>query len=504
MKIIVNNTYSKIENTNDIELIKSLHECLSYYVEGYMFTKAYRQGWFKNGEFIHWDGKKHLLSRKLEFPTGLLETVCEFLTNHNQSYEVEDRRKIPKQNERIPIKGFIPRQYQKEAVETFIEKGRGVLRIGTGGGKSLIAAMIAGYYNVPTVIYVIGKDLLYQFYETFTKIFNENIVGMIGDGICDPKRITICSVWSATTAFNKKADSEDNEWDPEVNFNDDVSKAQIKKTISSAQLSIFDEAHYLGTETLQTIYKASKNCYYFCGLSGTDWRTDGADLLLEAVCGKRIFNLTSSELIKQGFLVQPKILMIEVPDCGKVKKHYPTVYSKCLVEHEARNKLICSAAQRLYEQGRKVLILVRQIKHGKSLKSMLPGAEFVSGQLAGSDRIELRDAFLGGEVKFLISTSIYDTGVDIPELDGLILAGGGKSSVKALQRIGRVVRTGKGKQDALVVDFIDKAPYLNKHSLVRYSVYRTEPLFKIKLKGNLSDKKSNKILKDLQKIIKNH
>jgi type I site-specific restriction endonuclease len=46
-------------------------------------------------------------------------------------------------------------------------------------------------------------------------------------------------------------------------------------------------------------------------------------------------------------------------------------------------------------------------------------------------------------------------GVDVPALDALVLAGGGKSSTRHLQRIGRVCRPYKDKTHGVVVDFDD-------------------------------------------------
>jgi hypothetical protein len=70
-------------------------------------------------------------------------------------------------------------------------------------------------------------------------------------------------------------------------------------------------------------------------------------------------------------------------------------------------------------------------------------------------------------------------GVDIKCLSALILAGGGKSYVKALQRIGRVIRSYPGKKFAAIVDFYDDIKYLKAHSINRCKIYMTENGFKV-------------------------
>jgi superfamily II DNA or RNA helicase len=84
-----------------------------------------------------------------------------------------------------------------------------------------------------------------------------------------------------------------------------------------------------------------------------------------------------------------------------------------------------------------------------------------------------------GELDVLVASKIFDQGIDIPELNSLVLAGSGKSSARALQRIGRVIRKGKDKKDAIVVDFYDQCKYLREHSKARKNIYMTEPGFKI-------------------------
>lgn len=486
LTIVVNNVWSKISGMQDITLVDNIDKITSYYVEGYQYTKAFREGYYdrKSGRFLHWDGKKHLLTQKMVFPSGLLSRVTGFLESRNVPYMIDDRRPFVGQGEDLEIKKFEPREYQKEAVEAAMAVGRGIIRVGTGGGKTLIAGMLAAKYNIPTMIYVVGKDLLYQFHREIRKMLGIPI-GIIGDGHCVIKQINICSVWTAVTAFGLKAQVslDDEDWNPEVTEIGADQKQAIKTAIERTGLAIFDEAHFLATDTLQSIFKASKNCRYLFGLSGTDWRDDGADLLLESVCGPRIYNMPSSKLISLGYLVPPKIVLYEVPPMEEAQaRNYMSVYSKYIVHNEIRNDLIVDTARKLMEKGRKVLILVRYLSHGRELASKLSDIPlyFVNGEVDGTTREEVKSAFEGGELKCLVASSVFDIGVDLPTLDALILAGGGKSTVRTLQRIGRVIRLSEGKTDAFVVDFIDNARYLDKHSATRITVYETEPAFKIK------------------------
>jgi superfamily II DNA or RNA helicase len=70
-------------------------------------------------------------------------------------------------------------------------------------------------------------------------------------------------------------------------------------------------------------------------------------------------------------------------------------------------------------------------------------------------------------------------------LDALILAGGGKSPTRALQRVGRVIRRhtypdGRVKKDAYVYHLDDYLKYTHEHAQSCKRIYRSEPKFDIR------------------------
>jgi superfamily II DNA or RNA helicase len=504
MIITINNVWSKVSELQDIDIIDALDTELSFFIEGYQYTKKYREGWFdKSGNFIHWDGKKHLLTRKLAFPTGLLERVKNFFSLRNIDFVIEDKREKFILNE-IPLYYYNPRDYQIDALVCALKNERGMLRLGTGAGKTVLAAMMIAKYNLPTMVYVVGKDLLYQFHKELFKALKQDI-GIIGDGECVVKKINVCSVWTAITSFGLKqqVSLDDGDWDPEIMEVPVEHKRLIKKTIENSIVSIYDEAHYLATDTIQSIYKTAKKSRYIFGLTATNWRDDGADLLLESICGPKIFNLPSSDLIKKKVLVPPLIKIFNVPSIPNLTGKYHSVYSQYIVKNDVRNGLIVQSAEALIKKGRRLLILVRHIVHGNILAKLLSHIPlyFVNGAVDGQTRMEVKEAFETGKLKCLIASSVYDLGIDIPCLDALILGGGGKSTVRALQRIGRVIRGMEGKSDAIVVDFFDNAKYLDKHSSIRIAVYKTESQFVLKFPEGFKYDKLKKHKKIKEKII---
>ena len=79
----------------------------------------------------------------------------------------------------------------------------------------------------------------------------------------------------------------------------------------------------------------------------------------------------------------------------------------------------------------------------------------------------------------LCHNSLADEGLNIPALDAIILAGGGKSPTRMKQRIGRVLRLSPGKKEAFVIDFKDNVRYLLGHYKKRREMCEEEKQFKI-------------------------
>lgn len=495
--VIKNNKIAKLENFSE-EIIKKLNNILSFKIKGVEFTPAYQNGW---------SGINRLLSKNNEFSLGLLPIVHRFLKVNGVKYTQEDLRPTisvePEVclDEAFKIQGKEPRQYQIDIVNKAFECERGIVKAATGSGKTTIITMLTAKINKPTNIYVIGIDLLHQFHETLTSFFNEPI-GKIGDGTIDIKRINVVSIWTAGKATSSNTNSKiilDDEIDHEDYSPTD--KEKILECLKAAKIHIFDECHTITCETAKDIYKTI-NPERIYGFSGTPYRDDGADLLIHSILGEQIYNLNASVLIEQNFLTQPIIKFIDVPKTYNYtsSNNYQTVYKEYIVENEIRNKLIIDNAKSLIDKGYQVLVLFKQINHGKMLSSLFEEQgvqhEMLSGHDSSEKRELIKNKLLNNELSLILASSIFDIGVDISTLNALVLAGGGKSKIRALQRIGRIIRKHPGKKIAAVVDFFDNVRWLRDHSRIRLSTYESEEGFKIILSKILKQEKEKKNEKD--------
>lgn len=479
IKIIKYDNSCQILNEDDEKRIKALDYHLSYQIQGAEHSKAFKGYLNQRGEEVTWDGRKHLLKSNLRFPVGLLQRVCEFYDAKNVDFEIEDQRRNISPRTPIDIEtklrsvGKVPRDYQLDAVNKAAKLNRGIIRMATGAGKTITAALLVAKLGKSALILVIGKDLLYQIHGLFNSLFDEEI-GIIGDGKCEIHRINVGTVWTVGKVIGEDVNIEDDCKEKEISQD---KKREVKEMLLTSKNIILDECHLAACETVQAISHHVK-AEHFYGMSASPWRDDGADLLIESVLGRKIVDISAKYLIKKEYLVKPVVRFLAVPKWeGAKKPAYKSVYKNYITVNSERNKMICTAAEKLVEQGFKTLVLFKHKAHGKRLYDMI-SEKVPCAILNGDDKFEVRkevcDSLNSGKISCIIASTIFDIGVDLPSLSALVIGGGGKSSVRALQRVGRVIRKHEGKVIAPVIDFYDQAPYLKDHSIKRKEILETE------------------------------
>jgi superfamily II DNA or RNA helicase len=207
--------------------------------------------------------------------------------------------------------------------------------------------------------------------------------------------------------------------------------------------------------------------------------------MIESILGRYICNISASQLIEGGFLAQPLIRFRVVPPYHyELDKVYPSIYKKYIVENDIRNGLVLDAVKAMVSKGYQTLVLFNSIKHGKILHKLFEehmSCALLDGSNDKDEREKVKQDLLNHKIDCVLASRIFDIGVDIPSLSGLVIACGGKSTVKALQRVGRVIRKYPGKKNAVIVDFVDQAPFLQDHSKARYKIYCSEDGFDVQI-----------------------
>lgn len=488
--IEINNIWSEVKYL-PIKANLNLYNILSYEVPGAYWIRLNKPSW---------DGRKHLYKKRYnrkdagQFLTGLLSRVIVILyKDFNIKPKLLDLRNKP--NKTLNLKWnnekYELRDYQKETVESCLDKGRGIIELATGSGKTIVTSKVIQELGIsPFIFYVLTKDLLYQTKEKLEDSIPGEKIGIIGNGECNIKNINVVTIQTACRSYNeaiigeiKKYDDFDEEEIKLLNEEDFShiahKRKEIQNLIENTAGIYFDEVHHSPASTCQKILSKSQKAYYRFGGSATPYRADNATLAIEGLFGRKRAEVDASRLIKEGYLEKPKIFYINIKAKKTRVNNYEEDYKSHIVEHEERNNHIIEICKLLKENKIPTLVLVQRIDHGKFLNSKIDESVFIQGISSKKKRRESLKKLDNGEIPILIATSLADEGLDLPSLSALILAGGGKSITRVKQRVGRVIRKHPNKKCALVFDFLDIGRWVSGHSKKRRRILKTEKQFVI-------------------------
>jgi ATP-dependent helicase IRC3 len=441
VKIIVGNIHSVLQ-TKHVELKKVLRKKYAYKIPGYQYTKQYRRGW---------NGEKEFFSEAGRFLTGMLYSILSDLDYAGIEYTVEDSRPSV-ELEDYRVSSIDLRPYQEALVEEALFEKRCIIKSPTGSGKTVIlAALLKALEGKQGVIFFTRKQLVHQTHK-FLKKHGIDVGVAFGDGV-DIKPITLCTVQS----IDKILDSH----------------------LDTAEFIIFDEVHEFAKGKVNSkVIKAFTNAHVRIGMTATVPKDPISKLTLIGGLGKVLEGNDAEELVKEGFLTEPIINIVDLPDDTEEedsKSTYFEVYDKYIVNNDNRNKYIADLTKKISKANEtsKTLIIVKNLSHAEALHKLIPG----SLKLEGKDSLEDRDAgikeFTSTGSQVIIGTTIFQTGVDIPEISHLINARGLKSEIATLQAMGRALRIHESKKLVYIYDFYDKAPYLNTHARARIRSYKS-------------------------------
>lgn len=393
------------------------------------------------------------------FKSGLLKTLQDYALYKKVQLDLEviEHRQFNDKLLYMPdsfVNGRILRDYQKEAVDIFLRNKIGILEIATGAGKTEIAIDLIRQIKRKTLFLVDKIELLRQTKKRIEDSLGIN-VGSIGAGFNDTQDITVATIQT----LNKNP-------------------ILFAKYLNDIRFVIFDETHKVAAKSYVKISRYLPNTEYRLGLSGTAFRDDGNDMMINAVTGYIIHNLNSKILIDKGWLIKPKVFfmknymseenIIELErNCklGLINEtaKYSIYYDNFIVNNIDRNNIIYEFVKKHYNN--KVLILTKLIEHGRLLQENIPNSQHLYGDTNKEERQKMFDNFVNGTNNVLISTiSIFSEGIDIPSLDIVINASGNRGDVKTIQVLGRVLRKLEGKKEAIYFDFYDESKFFRTAS----------------------------------------
>jgi superfamily II DNA or RNA helicase len=349
------------------------------------------------------------------------------------------------------------RHKQDEVIRAVLTHPRGRILCPTGYGKSFLIAVICSMLRGARIVVTTHfKSVLTGLYDAIKKLVGPRDVGIRCSGRTVNTNARILVVGGKSLG--------------NIRFEPDI--------------VLCDENHEMCSEAYRRVfsYPVFQNARLF-GFSANRTRADSRHYLMQAVFGPVLLEMTYQEAVTHGMVVPIRVRMYRVTmpynpvrwmkrDGTKVVLTGAAKERSGIWANETRNRRIAEAVSG-FGPDRRVLIVVKTIKHMLYLKQLLPDYELVyrGGSIDWSDFQELlpkdfeplgpsgvewmAKRFREGEIKHVIAAPVWNRGVDFPTLGVLVRADAAASVVANTQIPGRVSRLSEGKEEGLVIDFID-------------------------------------------------
>jgi len=455
----------------DRGIAQELSDYFTFFVPGHQFTPAFKSR--------IWDGKIRLADlRSFTIYHGLVPYIEIFCKERDYTLEIDSDVSVTQNFSLVEAKEFVDtlelpheiRDYQLKSFVQAIRNKRMLLLSPTASGKSLILYCIIRYLQIENergLLIVPTTSLVEQMYKDFEDY------GYDSEQYCHRQ-------YSGKDKHTNK-------------FLTITTWQSIYKNpgeyFEQFDFVLGDEAHQFKAKSLTTILSGCVNAKYRIGTTGTLDGTQTHKLVLEGLFGPVYKATSTTDLIDKGQLASFKIkcLILKHPEsvCKMARSWDYNQELEYIVMNTARNNFIKNLALSL--NGNTLILFQFVEKHGKDLYANIKEHAknrhvfFVFG---GTD-VEIRESVRAITEKerdaiIVASYGTFSTGVNIRNLHNIIFASPSKSRIRNLQSIGRGLRIGDNKDEAVLFDISDDfrigkyTNYTLKHFVDRVRIYDDE------------------------------
>ena len=461
----------------DKSVAQELADYFTFFVPGYQFMPAYKNRL--------WDGKIRLADlRTYTIYHGLVPYIEKFCEERDYKLEIDAEVNSAESFSAIEANELIEqlqldksiitegiREYQYKSFLFAVRNKRMLLLSPTGSGKSLIQYLILRYLQHKDykkgLLIVPTTSLVEQMFSDF------KTYGYDADAYChrqysgkDKHTDKFLTITTWQSIYKNPA-----EYFEQFDF------------------VLGDEAHQFKAKSLTTIMTGLKNAKYRIGCTGTIDGTQTHKLVLEGLFGPVYQSTTTAQLIENKQLADFRIkcLVLKYPqDVCKLSRGWDyQAEIDYIVSSKARNEFIRNLVLSL--KGNSLVLFNLVEKHGKQLHKLIEekaGNRHVFFVYGGTD-VEVREQVRAitekqNDAIIVASYGTFSTGINIRNLHNVVFASPSKSRVRNLQSIGRGLRIGDSKTEAVLYDIADDfrigkhVNYTLQHLQERVRIYDEE------------------------------
>ncbi|MCJ2020607.1 DEAD/DEAH box helicase [Methylobacterium sp. E-065] len=306
-----------------------------------------------------------------------------------------------------------------------------LLQLPTGGGKTHIAAHVAGVSAaVGERVWMIAhrREIVGQTSRSMTSLGVPH--GVVGAGRpFEPDRpVQVCAIGSLT----RRADA-----------------------LPSPDLMIWDEAHHVAAKSWAALRARFPDVRHL-GLTATPERLDGkglGDFFAELICGP-----TTAELMAAGHLSPYRLFAPTIPDLRGVDVRAGDWAREQLAERMSGATLVGDAVEhyRRHADDARAIAFCVTVEASKALAARFNAAGIPAAHVGGDTPAEERDASIAaleaGRLRVLTNVEVFTEGFDLPVIDAVIFLRPTRSLALHRQMVGRGLRAAPGKGATIILD----------------------------------------------------
>jgi len=464
--IIKNEVQCKIDGL-DVETRRKLNKKFEFEKPGARYLTSVKYG--------RWNGKVSYCTISGSTYVNLLEEIVPILEQDGYHLELEDKRDhtIKFEFEEVTKDSFndvlwpeghvlagtpvVPKDHQLQIINGCLQNPQSIYLAATSSGKTLVTAALSKSVEKygKSLVIVPNKSLVVQ-----TEVDYVNMGLDVGVYFGDRKELgkthTICT-WQSLNAILKAR--QENPADTRLdNFLDVI-------------CVICDETHLCKAEVLRKLLNETfAHVPLRWGLTGTMPKDPMDQMALFVSIGPVIGQVAAKDLQEIGILAKCHVNIVQLKDNISLPNYQSEL--KYLLEDEKRLDKMAQLIKRVAADTGNTLVLVDRINAGKELAKRLDDAVFINGSVSTTDRSSEFKEINEDDNRITIATyAVASTGISINRLFNLVMIEPGKSYVRTIQSIGRVLRVAPDKDFANIWDITSNCKYSKKHLTERKKYY---------------------------------
>jgi superfamily II DNA or RNA helicase len=190
-------------------------------------------------------------------------------------------------------------------------------------------------------------------------------------------------------------------------------------------------------------------------LTATPFRSDGLTKVIFFTTGRIVHKIDPKRA--EAHLIIPEVQYVDTDYFFPIfnSTEHSTMLSQMAIDKE-RNQLILDTYEEIGKSRQSVFISHRTSQL-EALQKLIPGSVILTSKIKKKERAAIMDKLQKNEIKAVLTTyGLFSTGIDVGTLEVVYMCTPMRSPRWVIQTAGRLKRKAQGKENALVVDFVDK------------------------------------------------